>query len=159
MGTLTEIVCVCASLSLGLGALGVDWDVYNSEAISAPAKTLGTLAEAPAEAGQDGRLFVTGKVNGQSVRFLVDTGSTVTILNAQDAHRAGLARNSRFVPIQGLAGHVEGMSVSADELVIGKYRTRNIELFVVNHLEYSLLGIDMLRHVGPLHLHFGLKAD
>ena len=155
MGTLTEIVCVCASLGLGLGALGLDWHVYDATNGALPTDVSGTLADASTEAGQDGRLFLTAQVNGHPVKFLIDTGSTVTILNGLDAQRAGVARNATDIPIKGLSGQVKGMPVSAREFAFGQARIRNAELLVVNHLEHSLLGMDMLRHAGPLYLHFG----
>ncbi|GAA0645104.1 hypothetical protein GCM10009424_21140 [Sphingomonas ursincola] len=159
MGTFTEIVCVAASLGLGLGALGVDWHVYGSPSEPPPPRILGNLAQTPAEAGEDGRMFVNGQVNGTPIRFMVDTGSTVTILNARDAQRAGLADQGHYIPIAGLAGRVEAIQTSVDELVIGQARKRNVDLFVVKDLEHSLLGIDMLRHAGPLHLRFDVPAS
>lgn len=158
MGTFTEIVCVAASLGLGLGALGVDWHVYANPQQSPSSGILGNLAQTPAEAGDDGRMFVNGQVNGTPIRFMVDTGSTVTILNAKDAQRAGLADQGHNIPIEGLAGRVEAIQTSVDELVIGQARQRDVDLFVVKDLEHSLLGIDMLRHAGPLHLRFDVPA-
>jgi len=159
MGTFAEIICVCTSLGLGFGALGLDWHVYDRAVTMAPIEISGIRAEVLTEVGQDGRLFLTAQVNDQPIKFLIDTGSTVTILNRQDAQRAGLARNARDIPIQGLAGHVKGTPVLAQEVVLGQERARNVELLVVNHLEHSLLGMDMLRHLGPLRLDFGLQVN
>lgn len=39
----------------------------------------------------DGLFYVTAHANGQAVRFVIDTGATVIVLNRQDAARLGLA--------------------------------------------------------------------
>ena len=39
---------------------------------------------------EDGHFWVDAEVNGQSLRFLVDSGATVTMVSAGDAARAGL---------------------------------------------------------------------
>ncbi|HEY2178912.1 MAG TPA: aspartyl protease family protein, partial [Caulobacteraceae bacterium] len=40
--------------------------------------------------GEGGGFYVMGKVNGEPVRFLVDTGATEIVLSPADAERAGL---------------------------------------------------------------------
>jgi aspartyl protease family protein len=41
--------------------------------------------------GEDGHFWIAGRVNGARVDFLIDSGASVTSLNAADAERAGVA--------------------------------------------------------------------
>ena len=62
----------------------------------------------------NGHFYVDGTVNGQSVRFLIDTGATSVALTADDASRIGL----QFSPAEfqqigyGASGPVMGKQVT-----------------------------------------------
>lgn len=47
-------------------------------------------------ASQDGHFWIDGEVNGRAVRFLVDSGATVTTLTRTTADRAGVASGGGF---------------------------------------------------------------
>ena len=47
-------------------------------------------------ASDDGHFWVDGEVNGQAVRFLVDSGATVTMLSRASADGAGVASGGGF---------------------------------------------------------------
>jgi aspartyl protease family protein len=44
----------------------------------------------------DGHFWVDGELNGRPVRFLVDSGATVTTISADTAERVGIARSGGF---------------------------------------------------------------
>src|SRR6476620_7325199 len=58
----------------------------------------------------NGHFFVTARVNGQPVRFVVDTGATTVALTEEDAARAGVPfdRASFDVIGVGAAGQIRG---------------------------------------------------
>ena len=43
--------------------------------------------------GEDGHFWVRGSVNGESVKFLVDSGATMTTMSADTARAAGVVRH------------------------------------------------------------------
>ena len=47
-------------------------------------------------ASEDGHFWIDGEVNGRAVRFLVDSGATVTTLSRAAADRAGVAASGGF---------------------------------------------------------------
>lgn len=47
----------------------------------------------------DGHFWVDGKLNGQTVRFLIDSGATTTSIAAETARRAGIERSGEFPTI------------------------------------------------------------
>lgn len=106
--------------------------------------------------GPDGLYYLDANVaNGQRLRFLVDTGASVTVLTGRDARLIGLdtaasvggpklrtaggAKSARF-------GTIDRMSVAGREL-------RNIEAAVIDDgLPVSLLGQNALAGLGTITL-------
>jgi aspartyl protease family protein len=94
-----------------------------------------------------GGFFVMGRVNGQPVRFLIDTGSSDTVLSPADAHRLGLdAGGLQFNRTAETANGIGyGAQITADSLAV-----RSIELthlpMVINQapMSSSLLGMSFL---------------
>ena len=98
----------------------------------------------------DGGFVVMGQVNGQPVRFLVDTGASDTVLSPADAHRLGLDKAALIFDhasetANGL-GH--GATYVADSLAVGAIRFQAMPL-VINQspMSYSLLGMTFLRRL------------
>src|SRR5215207_5089994 len=62
----------------------------------------------------NGHFYVHAKVNGQLVRFVVDTGATVVALSRDDAERVGLNVDpTKFQIIgEGASGAVSGQNVT-----------------------------------------------
>ena len=53
-------------------------------------------AETRIRRAEDGHFWVNGEVNGRPVRFLVDSGATVTTISGDTAARAGIERDGGF---------------------------------------------------------------
>src|ERR1043165_8628110 len=53
-------------------------------------------AEIRSRRAGDGHFWVDGELNGRPVRFLVDSGATVTTISADTAERVGIARSGGF---------------------------------------------------------------
>ena len=95
----------------------------------------------------DGLFYVTGAVNGISVRFLIDTGASATVLTREDAIRAGLL--SGKTEFRALADTANGSAavawVSIAELRVDGIETQDVSAAVASgDLSVSLLGQDWL---------------
>lgn len=97
-----------------------------------------------------GAYVITGKVNGQKVRFIVDTGATDTVLSPDDARRIGIdVEGLRYVRQSETANGV-GLSASfrADQLAVGSVVIEDFEMAVNQApMSASLLGMSFLNHL------------
>lgn len=109
------------------------------------------VAEGPRQvvvtASEGGGFLIMGKVNGQPVRFLVDTGSSDTVLSPADAQRLGV--NAGSLTFDHLAetanGTGYGARYTAGSLEVGPIRIDDMPM-VVNQapMSSSLLGMTFL---------------
>jgi len=93
----------------------------------------------------DGHFWVEGRVNGQKVKFLVDSGATMTTIDRATAARAGVAvspRPDQFVRTGN--GIIRVSSARADELEIGGITRRNVGLQVADNDDLNVLGMNFL---------------
>ena len=98
--------------------------------------------------GRDGHFHLTARVNGQEVRFMVDTGASSIALGPADARRVGLdPDNLAYVGTAMTAnGRVQTAPVTIDEIAIGDIVDRNVRAWVIGgDLDGSLLGMSYLR--------------
>jgi len=100
--------------------------------------------------GDDGAFDVIGKVNGASVRFVVDTGSTDIVLSPADAERAGLrpSENAFSMPSQTANGVGYGAPATADSLSVGPILMTDVPVSINKApMGVSLLGMSFLRRL------------
>ena len=80
-------------------------------------------AEIRIRRADDGHFWVNGEVNGRPVRFLVDSGATVTMLDRATAERVGIAPDDSF----GVMISTANGTTMADRGRAGKIRVGPIE--------------------------------
>ena len=93
----------------------------------------------------DGHFWVNGKLNGQDVKFLVDSGATTTTIDRDTAKSAGVdisARRDRFVRTGN--GVIRVASGRADELTVGGITRRNVGLEIADNDDLNVLGMNYL---------------
>ena len=98
----------------------------------------------------DGGFFVMGQVNGQPVRFLVDTGASDTVLSPADAHRLGLDKTAlTFDHASETAnGTGHGATYVADSLAVGAIRFDAMPMLInQSPMTWSLLGMTFLKRL------------
>lgn len=107
--------------------------------------------------GSSGQFHLSGEVNGQAVRFLVDTGADVVALTEDSAEAIGIqVPADAFQPImQTASGTGYGAPVMLDSLRLAESELRNVEAVVVQGLGVNLLGQNVLRRMG----HVTLQGD
>jgi aspartyl protease family protein len=98
-------------------------------------------------ADRDGHFRVEAVVDGQRVRFLVDTGATAVSLSQADAARLGFRREDlKFTGSSRTAnGTVPIAPVTLGEVAVGPIRVNNVRASVNGGaLDVSLLGMSFL---------------
>ncbi|MEM7171968.1 MAG: TIGR02281 family clan AA aspartic protease [Pseudomonadota bacterium] len=106
-----------------------------------------TTSELFIRANALGHFLVDTEVNGEPVRFLVDTGATKVALAAKDAQRLGLTVDRlRFTEVYKTAnGEVHAAPVTLRQIRIGQFVLRDVEAIVTNSpMNVSLLGMSYL---------------
>lgn len=126
---------------------------------ASPSPTQGHFSGEPLALTPDasGRFHLDAAVNGNPVRFLVDTGADTIALTVADAEAAGISVNPNgFVPILRTAsGEGWGTMVNLERVQIGDTELRNVGAVVVRDLDISLLGQTVLARMGRVELKDG----
>lgn len=114
--------------------------------------TVGGVAESASVAviTADGRgqFMTSGDVNGNPVRFLVDTGASLVTLPRSVALRAGVALdNAKIVGISTANGRARGSRVLLNTIRVGGVTANMVEAIVIDdaQLSVALLGMSFLR--------------
>lgn len=97
-----------------------------------------------------GGFFVMGRVNGQVVRFLVDTGASDTVLSPADARRIGLdvAALTFDHEAETANGTGYGAAVTVESLAVGSIQFAEVPVLVNQApMSYSLLGLTFLHRL------------
>lgn len=103
-----------------------------------------------------GAFVVVGKVNGQRVRFMVDTGASDTVLSPDDARRLGVAVDRlRFDDVAETAnGLGHGAPYVAQRLDVGPIALDNFQMTINQApMSSSLLGLSFLNHLESFEIH------
>lgn len=105
------------------------------------------------ERAKDGLFYVDVLINGQSIRFLVDTGANMVVLTGADAARLGIqARVNPFGPQMSTAGGQAPMAwARLDHVQLAGREMRDLKAAVVpSGLPVSLMGQNMLSRLGSV---------
>ena len=104
---------------------------------------------------RDGHYYLTLQINGNPIRFVVDTGATEMVLTQADAARVGLDLDSlNYLGRANTAnGEVRTAFVRLDQVALGGIVDQNVPA-VVNEgeMEGSLLGMGYLQRWGRIEI-------
>ena len=99
-------------------------------------------------ANGNGMFMSIGSINGQTVRFLVDTGATTIAMNTSQAKRLGVRYETEgeVATASTASGFVKAYRVHLKSVSLGKIKRRNIEAMVIDgqHPGPVLLGMSFL---------------
>ena len=93
----------------------------------------------------DGHFWVEARLNGEKVRFLVDSGATMTTIDRETAARAGVPvspRRDQFVRTGN--GIIRVSSGRAEELDVGGIVRRDVGLQIADNDDLNVLGMNFL---------------
>jgi aspartyl protease family protein len=94
----------------------------------------------------DGHFWVSAKINGETARFLIDSGATTTSISADVARRAGIATAGGFpVMVQTANGVVPVQRGRVETLEVGSIRRSNFAVHVSEAFgPMNVLGMNFL---------------
>jgi len=147
VNAMVERALFIVTLACG-AALGIFWPLHKEAPIEAqPAGIEVTL-----ERSSDHHFYADVRVNGHSVRFLVDTGASEIALTEEDARSVGIAVDpSKYQLVgEGASGIVRGQYVELGDVAIGAIRQSNAKAVVVQGATVSLLGQPFLENVDEI---------
>ena len=93
----------------------------------------------------DGHFWVDARLNGERVKFLVDSGATMTTIGRATAMRTGVQVNPAQDQIVRTGNGIIRVSRGrADSLTIGDIERRNLALHVADNEDLNVLGMNYL---------------
>lgn len=97
-------------------------------------------------AGPGGHFLTSGSINGQAVRFMVDTGATLVALSRSDASRLGLdLKSARSVVTQTAAGPATAQMLPLQRVRVGDVEVYDVMAVVTEApMPFVLLGNSFL---------------
>ncbi|MEH6647756.1 retropepsin-like aspartic protease family protein [Sulfitobacter sp.] len=106
----------------------------------------------------DGHYYLTLAINGENIRFVVDTGATDMVLTREDAHRAGLDVDTHnFIGTANTAnGQVRTAPVRLNTVRLGDITDTDVYASVNGgEMDGSLLGMGYLEKWGRIEISGG----
>ena len=94
---------------------------------------------------EDGHFYVDAKLNGHDVRFMVDSGASVTTVSRSAANAAGMDIGTRRATVITANGPTSVMQSYADRLQIGSIERTDFPVDVSEQEDLNLLGMNFLR--------------
>lgn len=129
----------------GVIAVAGLWEDISGSAVPRQQLLEGGGIEIPVS--RDGHYYLSAELNGQSVRFVVDTGATTIALTRDDAERIGIDTDSLAYISQARTanGLVPTAPVLIDTFQVGDIRDQRVMAMVIDgDLGQSLLGMNYL---------------
>jgi aspartyl protease family protein len=97
-----------------------------------------------------GHFYVDGQMNGRSVRFVVDTGSTLISIPASEARRLSINhQKGQRVLMRTANGNAIGYLIKLDTVSVGAVTIYGVDAVVIegNGLPHTLLGMSFLNRM------------
>ena len=131
--------------SANMNGEGVALSSKDAPPILPPAKAEGQALRIPI--APDGHFWVEGTVNGTPVRFLIDSGASITALSVSSARAAGLNfdLNAPGVSMTTANGKIDAKRSSVSTLAIGPIRASDLPIVISPAFgDVNVIGMNML---------------
>jgi aspartyl protease family protein len=93
---------------------------------------------------EDGHFWVRAKINGESVRFMVDSGASITTISRQTAEAAGIAIGREKAVVSTANGPAWVTKATARRLELGSIARSDFPIDVSEQEDMNLLGMNFL---------------
>jgi aspartyl protease family protein len=123
--------------------IGLMWPTGQaSRPVSAAAATSAAPEETILTRSEGGHFYANAEVNGELVRFLVDTGATGVALTEKDARRLGIpfSRAQFTIVGSGASGPVRGKFITLETVTLDGKEARKLPGAILEGSDISLLG-------------------
>jgi aspartyl protease family protein len=92
----------------------------------------------------DGHFWIEASINGQSARFLVDSGASVTTISSGLARSAGVPLDGRRALVETANGATQIVQASADRLEVGPISRTDFAIDISERDQTNVLGMNFL---------------
>jgi aspartyl protease family protein len=92
----------------------------------------------------DGHFWVAAKLNGRDVRFMVDSGASVTTVSRETAVMAGVPIGNEHVIVNTANGPARATKAYAEQLQIGSIEKTDFPIDINENDDTNLLGMNFL---------------
>ncbi len=93
---------------------------------------------------RDGHFYADGEINGQSVRFLVDSGATVTTIGPETARLAGVQPTGERTMVDTANGIADVDRGRAGLLKVGPIERHDFPMFISRADSTNVIGMNFL---------------
>jgi aspartyl protease family protein len=93
---------------------------------------------------EDGHFWVNAAVNGHPIRFIVDSGASVTTISVESAKAAGVPIGTERTAVNTANGRTQAIKGWADRLEVGTIERKEFPVDINEHDDTNLLGMNFL---------------
>jgi aspartyl protease family protein len=93
---------------------------------------------------EDGHFWVNAEVNGHPLRFMVDSGASVTTISVDSAKAAKVPIGTERTVVNTANGRTQAIRGSADRLEVGTITRTDFPIDINEHDDTNLLGMNFL---------------
>lgn len=97
---------------------------------------------------EDGHFWVDANVNGHELRFLVDSGASVTTISTDAAERVGLSTGLQVAMVETANGEVRMARGHADRFMLGGIERTDFAININPSDTTNVLGMNFLSSLG-----------
>jgi aspartyl protease family protein len=92
----------------------------------------------------DGHFYADGQMNGRAVRFLIDSGATVTTIGPETARNAGVQPTGERTMVDTANGIAQVDRGRVGRLTIGPIERRDFSIFIAREDATNVIGMNFL---------------